>query len=325
MRVLTLEARSAADKATVRRLQFAPDGRRFAAVLGPAGVPHAVIGCDLATGQTTWQVTADWELVAGPAIDHELSTIAWVEFNQTACQCHVWQAHVFEGKEYYRHAVLQAADVSAVAFHPSDRCMAVAVYFAEAEGTFMPVGRALLTQYDGYGRRVALPCLPTEAVAAVAWSPGGDRLAAASESGGLWVVGRRGGKPISARRQLRLSSVPAPSPLSTINALGWSPDGRRLLALDGRTLAIWDFGRGEWLGPLPAKPRVLDAAYSPDGRTLAIARRDGTVTFLDADTLSPRTTYDWKLGPLYSVAFAPDGLTCAAGGTRRRVVVWDLE
>lgn len=330
MRVLTLDARSAADKATVRRLQFAPDGRRFAAVFGP--VPHAVAECDAVSGVVTREVPGGGYAAGEPAISPDLVSAAWMEDDPEAqFDCvRLWEAE--HGTARVLGDTWRTADVTAVAFHPSGRWLVAGVYDS------MLCARAVILWYrDGTDRRdpaetELLQFDPNQAVSALAWSANADRLAVAGEFGDLWVIAGLAatmpefGVPYSERlfRPAARSAIPASQLRQPVRTLRFAPDGR-LLALDGQALALWDFERGEWLGPLPSKPRILDAAYSPDGRVLAVSRRDGTVTFLEADTLAPRRTYDWKLGPLYSVAFAPDGLTCAAGGTRRRVVVWDLE
>jgi hypothetical protein len=40
-----------------------------------------------------------------------------------------------------------------------------------------------------------------------------------------------------------------------------------------------------------------------------------------------RQSFKWakKPKPLYSVAFAPDGLTCAAGSENGKVILWDVD
>lgn len=206
--------------------------------------------------------------------------------------------------------------MTAVAFDLTGHLLAAGVYDVGEEDGAIRLGRALAVWHAGCGTGAAplssyqLPFDGNEAVTAIDWSGHGNRFAVGSENGAIWTG----------------SSPDAPERFgSPIRALGHSPDGRRLLAFVGNILAVWDFARPEWYFPWQDEPRILDAAYSPDGQMLAVTRRDGTVTLHDADTLAPRRTYDWKLGPLHSVAFAPDGLTCAAGATRRRVVTWDLE
>ena len=49
-----------------------------------------------------------------------------------------------------------------------------------------------------------------------------------------------------------------------------------------------------------------------------------TRTF-DALTGAVRKELRWGKKPLYCVAFAPDGLTCAAGCASGRVVIWDTD
>lgn len=70
---------------------------------------------------------------------------------------------------------------------------------------------------------------------------------------------------------------------------------------------------------------LTDFEYHPKGDTLAVVDADGQARYLDPRTGSPERTFRWKRGPLYSVAFAPDGLTCAAGAGGGRVVIWDVD
>ncbi|MFJ9293746.1 helix-turn-helix domain-containing protein [Streptomyces asoensis] len=67
---------------------------------------------------------------------------------------------------------------------------------------------------------------------------------------------------------------------------------------------------------------VNAVAFAPDGRTLATASSDGTVTL--RRLADRRTTARFTLpGPVRSVAFSPDGRTLAAGAVNAPVRLWD--
>lgn len=67
------------------------------------------------------------------------------------------------------------------------------------------------------------------------------------------------------------------------------------------------------------------AAFSPDGKLLATTSNDTTVTMWDTATWQPIRQYGWEIGRLRAVAFAPDGLTCAAGSDTGKVVLFDVD
>jgi WD40 repeat protein len=68
-----------------------------------------------------------------------------------------------------------------------------------------------------------------------------------------------------------------------------------------------------------------DFAYHPAGHTLAVVDAQGRARYLDPLTGRAKEEFRWKRGPLYSVAFSPDGLLCAAGAGGGRVVLWDVD
>jgi WD40 repeat protein len=45
----------------------------------------------------------------------------------------------------------------------------------------------------------------------------------------------------------------------------------------------------------------------------------------DLSTLERVWTWQWKLGPLQSVAYSPDGNLGAAGSRDGRIVLWDVD
>lgn len=108
--------------------------------------------------------------------------------------------------------------------------------------------------------------------------------------------------------------------------LTFSPDGRFLAAISGRTIPLLSEDRLEPLAVLEGHSKQVNAiAFSPDSRRLASASHDGAIRIWDTATGRPVSAFDWKIGPLTAVAFAPDGLTCAAAGAKGPVVIWDVD
>src|SRR5262249_32151771 len=64
---------------------------------------------------------------------------------------------------------------------------------------------------------------------------------------------------------------------------------------------------------------IVAVAYSPDGRTIASAGRDGRVVLHDLATGKKLRSFGGETPYASSVAFAPDGKTLAAGGGRPQV------
>jgi WD40 repeat protein len=60
---------------------------------------------------------------------------------------------------------------------------------------------------------------------------------------------------------------------------------------------------------------VVAIAASPDGKTVLVGGRPGTIEVYDAAARTKTTTYEFGIGGVHSIAYAPDGLTFAAGAT----------
>jgi hypothetical protein len=97
-----------------------------------------------------------------------------------------------------------------------------------------------------------------------------------------------------------------------------------VLAVGGQGLAVWDLHHARWVasGDPPAEVRSL--AFDPAGRRLAVGLGDGTLELRDREC-RPGCRLETCAGGVTAVTFAPDGLTCAAGGEDGQVVIWDVE
>jgi WD40 repeat protein/predicted Ser/Thr protein kinase len=125
-----------------------------------------------------------------------------------------------------------------------------------------------------------------------------------------------------------------------VRALQFSPDGQTLASAaawsdpyhTGRTsgtgeegLKLWDVATGaERALPRKEVEKVVAVAYSPDGQTLAVGRRDGRVELWDVAEGRPRTSFRALAAAVLALAFAPDGRTLATGAPGGDVKLWDL-
>ena len=107
----------------------------------------------------------------------------------------------------------------------------------------------------------------------------------------------------------------------------FDPAGTVLAVAHGTKVDLWRFAEpGAAAVELAGhKLPVWAVGFLPGGRTVQTASSDGTVRTWDAATGKEQTRYDFGIGKLYCAAFAPDGLTCAAGGANGQVVVWDVD
>jgi WD40 repeat protein len=113
---------------------------------------------------------------------------------------------------------------------------------------------------------------------------------------------------------------------STIGRLLFTADGMGLLSDQFRWVARYDVRTlsvtAEFATPVDS--HLDELAVCPDGQLVAVGMGE-QVVLLDAISLRQIAAYDFGLGPMVRVAFAPDGQTTAACGNTGRVVVFDLD
>jgi WD40 repeat protein/tRNA A-37 threonylcarbamoyl transferase component Bud32 len=147
-------------------------------------------------------------------------------------------------------------------------------------------------------------------VPAAALSPDGNTLLTGGEDGVARLWNVVSGQPLG----LRLRHDRA------IWSVAFSPDGSKILTGSGdRTARIWEVSTGQELVRLQGHMRNINTvAYSPDGKTALTASLDGTARLWDTSTGALRALPFAHLGQVKCVAYSPDGesfLTASADGS----------
>jgi WD40 repeat protein len=237
-------------------------------------------------------------------------------------------ASTFTPQRIGQHFMGQADLVNSVAFRPdgeilasggcgeraNDRCVRGEIILWDV-AAHQPIGQPL----EGHSGLVN----------SVAFSPDGTTLASVSDDHTiiLWDVAarQRVGQPLRGHSD-------------EVTSVAFSPDGK-ILASGGwdETIILWDIATRQRIGQ-PLRGPVTDnlnciscfyniesVAFSPDGKTLASGRWDGTVILWDLETyqvigepLAGHTDF------VHSVAFSPDGETLASGSRDGSIILWDI-
>ena len=166
---------------------------------------------------------------------------------------------------------------------------------------------------------------PQESVTSVAISVDGSLVATGSFDGRVRIYDARTGG---------LRRVIGSDPSRGVRAVAFAPDGTTIasggLEMDG-TLKLWNVRTGalvwavaghEAAGAIYAELHAV--AFSPGGKLIASAGRDGLVLVWDVDTGKLRHRLTAHHGAALSVAFGPGGGTLASGGEDMVIRLWDL-
>lgn len=108
---------------------------------------------------------------------------------------------------------------------------------------------------------------------------------------------------------------------------------RLLLSGDGQHIAVWLGYMRVWNRGAAIERRVLESSgegipdleFSPDGKLLAVARKDRSITIWDPESARQVHTLPPLPGHAHNVAFSPDGTLLAVADWGGAVQIWTVE
>lgn len=162
--------------------------------------------------------------------------------------------------------------------------------------------------------------VPDGMVNAVAFSPDARWIAAGTRSGKADVFDLT-----HETIPLALDADASGAGFANVDAIEFSKDGQSLVTSCGTTLRVWDTDGYRLDRELSGCTEPVTAlAFSPDGKTLAVADSGGTLSLWQWSTGERRETVDAHFGPCFGLAYSMDGKRIATCGVKDGCLrIWD--
>jgi len=293
-----------------RRFALAPDGSALAVESEDGGVtlwgvPAVAAGSDGQGGQTPAPLSPRWALAGAPmqrvqslAFSPDGKTIVVVQVGRPGANGRLLVVDAAEGRE--RKNLPVSSRVFGLTFSPDGRTFALVQSLAK-QGERLK--EALTTWDTSNWSESGRFDLPTGVTQAFAYTPDGSRFALGTNSGQVQFWDATTLKPVGV---VKAHEKP-------VAGLSFGAGGRVLVtAAVGEPVKVWDIAADRGAFPW-RRGAVLDAAFSPDGASIALACDDGVVRFADARTRRVVREASGHAARVWSVAFSPDGKTVATG------------
>jgi WD40 repeat protein len=114
------------------------------------------------------------------------------------------------------------------------------------------------------------------------------------------------------------------SDIGVSDPVAFSPDGRLLATEFEGAVYVWDWRNHRRLHVLPGHLNMrITIAFSPDGRRLASGSFSGDIMIWDAETGERLYTLSGHRDPVSALAFSPDGRRLVSASVDRHLIVWD--
>ena len=163
-----------------------------------------------------------------------------------------------------------------------------------------------------------------DSISSISWSPDGALLASSSWEKAVWIWNTRTQEPSH--------SIHHETAFLGTTVVAFHPDGKTLIASSLKSLVRYNISRGAPVEEWPHHGKVNALVFSPDGRTLAIAGSEGTISLYDS-TNGHRIASLLGHEPagaatvandVTDVAFSPDGRWLASVALDNRLIIWNL-
>jgi WD40 repeat protein len=110
-----------------------------------------------------------------------------------------------------------------------------------------------------------------------------------------------------------------------VKGIAFSTHGDVLISGDGDDLILWEVIAGQPVAFRSDVDNDYRAIFSPDGKMVASARKNGSVILWRSDTQEMLHVLDGHTDQVRALAFSPNGRLLATGGKDNTVRLWDVE